>query len=405
VRQLDIALDPAFGGSKVLDVVSGRSFTVGSPEPSASAAPAATPLPPPPTPAPTPVVGVSGVEWADSPGTTIDGNVTMIVSLGGRFHALGSHYDGSLSTPAIWSSADGSAWVRTFLPRPDGSEHRYVGVSSLLSLEGRLVAIGAVSISDYAETVVWESADGRTWTEVDTGAFRGEGVAPTDASTGPSGIVVTTAKYIPTDDSVWRSRDGGRTWTEHRPAGEHVIVGPIVGTQQGYVLGGATADDEWGDTSHPAIWTSQDGTNWRAATVEGAGGRGAVVHVTVDGSGRWAAIGTLNDRTVIWRSADRERWTVTADLGSATVRYSSGYRLTGAPGGFIAFHATEPAVTWTSEDGVTWKSQEDSLFGRFAPAADIGWTEGIARIDERVMVVGGTLGSDGWLPWVGTIRR
>ena len=58
------------------------------------------------------------------------------------------------------------------------------------------------------------------------------------------------------------------------------------------------------------------GNSWVPASLEGSGGRGVVEQLAIDGSGRWVAIGTINDRIAVWRSIDRGvSWSVVANLG------------------------------------------------------------------------------------------
>jgi hypothetical protein len=290
----------------------------------------------------------------------------------------------------------------------------FVYVDQLAVVGDRLVAIGSIGINDYLEIVVWESIDGASWQEVDTGSFRTDGFRVRDVSATPGGLVAITHHYAAGTGSAWRSTDGGRTWTEHRPPGESLGVHAVVGTGRGVLVAGAVGEtNDIVSTSSPRIWHSSDGTSWTAASVEGSGGRGHVEQLTLDASGVWVATGMLNDRSVVWRSTDRGlTWGVVADLGAfGSGNFESGtrFRLTGAPGGFIAFGGSDPADIWTSPDGASWSVDASRRPSGVAEGVTIGWTSGIARVGDKVVVAGASYtdeGSpDGWLFWVGRIQR
>ena len=284
--------------------------------------------------------------------------------------------------------------------------------SELATVNGRLLAIGSVQINDYSEVVAWESSDGATWTEVDTGDFRTDGDLAVDLTTGPGGLVAITHQYVSGSGSAWRSADGGRTWTEHRPPGTDVAVLAAVGTTRGYLLAGAVNETyENPPTSSPRIWYSPDGqgTSWEEATLEGSADAGLVEQLTIDGSGRWVAIGMLNQRTTVWRSTDRGlSWQVTADLGAVDSSRTE-FRLAGAPDGFIAISRTDPAVTWTSPDGAAWSDGGSARPTGVADDASIAWARGIARIGDVIVVAGLPTPPSGpqgpWFSWIGQLTR
>ncbi|HYI65377.1 MAG TPA: hypothetical protein VEW95_00470 [Candidatus Limnocylindrales bacterium] len=389
------------------------------PTTSASAAqePSSVPSPDPSTPAASPVpeattapASVTGVAWSDQVGKVAPGRVYRVTAEGGRFYALGSEG----MTAVIWSSADGAAWQSVSLPFPRNWTREQVGfvyVDELAVVDGRLLAIGTVGINDYLEVVVWESTDGSSWQEVDTGAFRTEAFSVEDVSAGPGGLVVVTHQYQAGTGSAWRSTDGGSSWTEHRPPGDDLGVHAVVGTGSGYLVAGAVGETyDNVVTSSPRIWHSVDGTNWAVAGVEGSGGRGMVEQITVDGSGRWVATGTLDDRSVAWLSTDGGlTWTKAADIGPVAAASRAEFRLAGAPGGFIAFRATDPADIWTSPDGVSWTQHPTQRPSGVADGMNIGWTRGIGRVGDTVVVAGDSYSDTGspdeWLFWVGTIQR
>jgi len=349
--------------------------------------------------------------------------VSRVAAEGGVFYALGS----SGAEGVIWSSSDGVTWDRSDLPFPAASwgnrERDRVSYSAgeIVSVGGRLVVIGSIGIAglDYAEVVLWASTDGETWTEIPAGTFGADAYTVNDVSNGPGGLVVISERYPEGEDSAWRSTDGGQTWSEHRPRTEGAIfLNAVVGTASGYVAAGAEAPNWPSDPTSPRIWTSADGTNWQASTLEGSGGSGAIGQITVDGSGRWLAVGLLNDDRVVWRSSDGgATWDVTAGLGSVDPgsvdprQGTSDVLLTAARDGFIGFIGSDPAVTWTSEDGLTWEQASTPAPVAIAAIDEPFYSRGVARIGDSLIVVvqdrgAGFIGSnESAYAWIGSVQR
>jgi hypothetical protein len=384
----------------------------GSLLPSATAAPSDSPAPSTPAPTAPPQAAISGVAWDDTAGT-IDGSVYRVTAEGGLFYALGSL---DFDSAAVWSSSDGSTWRAFELPFPSewGPEPGSVLASNMASVDGRLVVVGTVSINDYLEPVVWESTDGIEWQEVDSGDFRLDAFNVLDVSAGPAELVAITHEYGAGSGSAWRSADGGRTWTEHTLPGDAPTATVVVGTTRGYLIGGAVGESYDAEvTSSPRIWHSPDGTgsSWQPASVEGSGGRGMVDQLAIDGSGRWVAIGTLNGRVVAWQSVDRGlSWAVVADLGVPDGSGRSGFRVVGAPDGFVAVSGSDPAVTWTSVDGASWQQGPPLHPGGVRDGLQLFWQPSIARIGDRVVVVGeahdpAAASERAWVAWAGVIVR
>jgi hypothetical protein len=140
-----------------------------------------------------------------------------VAATAGGFVAVGSH--GRL--PAGWTTPDGRTWSVADLPLPAGAT--------------------AAALQHVA-------ADGRTVVAA--------GVAQTRGGTVPYTV---------------RSADGGRTWTEAPlpvPAGT-AQVSAVVAADDGFTVAGT-----FGTTAGErdvVVWTSRDGTTWKAATPAGPG--------------------------------------------------------------------------------------------------------------------------------------
>jgi len=389
------------------------SASIGAPSPSATHAPTPAESPVPtastsetPTATTLPPAPLAGVAWGSAVAGGHEGFVRRITAEGDQFYALGALGDDAV----IWSSGDGRSWDVATLPFPASWEREapvFISASNLVASDGRLVAIGTVGALDNLNVVIWESTDGGSWREIDTGAFMAAAYSVLDVTAGPGGLVVVTHHYAGGTGSAWRSTDGGHTWTEHRPPGESVEAAAVVGTGAGYLIAGSTGADDMDTGGSPRIWGSDDGSAWTPLEIEGGDGEGRVNQLTVDGSGRWVAVGTLNGRAVAWRSEDGISWTIAADFRSDGPDTRGAFRLVGIPDGFLALDLSDPIVSWISGDGRGWTSSDQPMPTGLEGRA--GWGTGIARISDTVVVVGEDYGPDGagfgWFTWVGTIQR
>lgn len=345
------------------------------------------------------------VAWSDAVSPIGEGFVSRVTAEGGRYFALGV-LD---SDATIWSSDDALEWEAATLPFPASWEREapvFVSADHIVSSGDRLIAIGTVGALDNLNVVVWESSDGASWTEIDTGAFMVDAFNARDATVGPTGIVVVTNAYGEGTGSAWLSADGGRTWSESRPDAGRMSASAVVGTASTYLMAGLAYDDEFNPS--PRIWTSTDGMQWSPATVEGSDGSGGVDQLTVSGDGTWVATGSLDGRLVVWRSDDGFEWTVVHEFG---MEPEQGYRaawLAGIPAGFVAVDMNDGITTWTSTDGASWTATPVER----PTAPNEGTPEfatGVGRIGDRIVLAGGVTTPDDpagttWHVWMGTIE-
>jgi hypothetical protein len=144
----------------------------------------------------------------------------------------------------------------------------------------------------------------------------------------------------------------------------------VAATSDGFVAVGA-------DGTHPAVWTTPDGRNWRLADLPLPAGAMAATLQHVAAAGR-TVVATGVARTAAGpvpyaaRSADGgRRWTETAlPVPAGTAQVSA---VAAAGGGFTVtgtFGATagdRDVVVWTSRDGLTWKAATPAGSGLSAP--------------------------------------
>jgi hypothetical protein len=204
------------------------------------------------------------------------------------------------------------------------------------------------------------SADlGRRWERVATGfrSARLEAVVAGGPGLIAGGSIISGRRL---DGAIWTSTDG-RAWRRVTAASgfQDAGIGTLTAKDDGAFLAiGATCalESECGGTR---IWTSTDGSTWRAARTnlpQNASMSGAVA-----GGPGWLGAGSVGDltqsRPAVWSSADGISWT--AARGFENV---GGYLLGIAPSGagFVA-HGTavtgdsRTAAVWVSDDGLAWE--------------------------------------------------
>ena len=128
--------------------------------------------------------------------------------------------------------------------------------------------------SHGSRPAAWTTADGRTWTQGDLPLLAGatgavlQHVAADGRTVVAAGVAQTAAGQVP---FAARSADGGRTWTESAlpvPAGA-AQVSALTAANGSFTMTG-TFGARSGEQD-VVVWTSSDGTTWKAATPAGPG--------------------------------------------------------------------------------------------------------------------------------------
>jgi hypothetical protein len=255
-----------------------------------------------------------------------DGSQVMrsVVVGGPGLVAVGYGQSGDDFDAAVWTSADSATWSR--VPHDEdifgGNGNQFM--FDVVAGGPGFVAVGADVSGGDADTAIWTSADGLTWSRVphDEEVFGGEDVQRVWSVTvgGPGLVAVGVAGPSPdVDGAVWTSVDG-ETWTRV-PHDEAVFGGDGVQWMWSVVEGGpglvAVGYDESGadGDKEAAVWTSTDGEAWTrvpqdAAVFGGAGEQrmwgvaatdAGLVAVGADGSG-----GDFDG--AVWTSVDGISW-------------------------------------------------------------------------------------------------
>lgn len=239
----------------------------------------------------------------------------------GRWSALG----GSSVRRVVWTSTDGMTWIR----QPDSAASAFRGgdqVNAITRADSGFIAVGTAGGRGRARhAAAWTSADGRDWTRLPATAFptggggralRLDRVAARGITVVASGTVGKPAAAGGGREALWRSSDGGRTWTRltvPRPRGSAGPLGDVAAGPGGfYAVRDARVTGKLRKRLGPGrlalVLRSLDGLRWtpighirtpgyvRAARLAGS-------------SAALAALITVRDgRTLVFRSADGVVW-------------------------------------------------------------------------------------------------
>ena len=180
---------------------------------------------------------------------------------------------------AAWWSAGLTGWQRAAgadSGGADGAGDAVAGAggsSQMLAVTATMDGFLAVG-SHGSRPAAWTTPDGRTWSQADlplpagaTGAVL-QHVAADGRTVVAAGMAQTAAGQVP---FAARSADGGRTWTEAAlpvPAGTAQVSALVAADGSFTVTGmfGVRPGEQ-----DVVVWTSPDGTTWKAATPAGAG--------------------------------------------------------------------------------------------------------------------------------------
>lgn len=224
-----------------------------------------------------------------------------------------------------WYSVDGIAWERASVPPVpsdvypgDDGKTPQIYLSDVAGWGDRLVATGYAMLTsdgnfDHPVVVLWNSRDGRTWTDVPTPAD----VFPRDSSisdvtAGPDGFVAVgrVADGQEIAAAIWTSPDG-RDWLLHRPGPDGLVLNSVTAGASGYVAVGATMECDTDCSSREAVvMTSVDGETWVRVPsgpelrVDQPGDRGSAAGATMEDVVAWgtrfAALGEYDGEPTIW---------------------------------------------------------------------------------------------------------
>jgi hypothetical protein len=320
--------------------------------PSASPAPSAgeTPSPAPSSPA--------SAEWeaASVPDTNNASGIASIVRGGDGLIAIS--FDGGFGS-LVWTSADGRTWTDI---TPDGFES--IGIASVVEFDGMLVGVGRGNTIDIEteEAAVYLSEDGTEWRKVETAEpMVGQLI---DLVATDDGLYAVGG--VPGADSagIWHSADG-ESWERLGPDIEHAFLWSIAEGGPGLVAVGWRRDPD----PSAAVWTSVDGSEWTLSPdPEGYELFEGTDVVSLDGTLVMVGSSLASQGGRFWTSADGLEWRI-ADAPGLDEAYPR--TLVETASGLIAVGGGESmaGTAWISTDGLSWDLFGEPLDGSYFNSA------------------------------------
>jgi hypothetical protein len=249
--------------------------------------------------------------------------------LGGWYNPTVPEWDGRYTTNEVWSSADlGRTWelelAHASTPPSSGPDARWTGrhtVGWLTHVQDGVPYLYVIGGDIYDVTSdVWRSADGVAWERVaETSPWAGR-VLQMVASYGGDLYVMGGQTDIADPSTalqdVWRSSDGGVTWTQLPDApwpSRGMVYAPVEYDGRLWVCGGGTYADTGRRTFYNDVW-SFDGTTWTEVSANGAApwlGREYHNEFVYDGE-LWISSGYGADHANhddFWHTRDGVTWT------------------------------------------------------------------------------------------------
>ncbi len=249
---------------------------------------------------------------------------------------------------AVWTSQNARDWTsHPQLPELAGDK-----VTTLTATGSGFLAAGTNvpgGNAAKASPVVWLSASGTTWqrlgvTQLGLAAGNGRVLGITGAAANGATIVMDgTVAGAATASGVWRSANGGTTWTAVTvPAGggASATIAGLAPLRGGFV---AVRSAPEGGAAGAAVYTSANGTAWQqSAALRTADGSPLTLGPVSGGPGGAVVTGQAHGLDFAFLSPDGTTWTGTDPAGTATAEQVSGVALTAA--GQAVFSGTSTAT-------------------------------------------------------------
>lgn len=378
------------------------ALTPAFPTPSWAATPTLRPTPSPETTGPP--AGAIGLDWALIRRERWVGPGAIAVGPGGWVHLVAR--DGEIpNTPDVIWSPDLRSW-------------------SVVTPPGDVVACGdggALAASDSTWLLscggLFNSIDGRIWKTVRASGSQLVPVRQLRHIVSDGRTFVAYQGEYPADTSLWRSEDGS-SWTAVTLPGAPVVrVDALIARHTGgFVLAGRVAgsaeelreahDMQWYSLpGTEAIWTSTDGSAWTALELGSAFDGGRITGLAADGpGGGLVAVGYLgenledgvNQRSAVWRSSDFRAWQLLEGAAfDVVVPYIGDIRVAATAERWLLVAArpsedagsqsgmTQVGVTAGSDDGTTWWAIKPIML-----RADTYGIDAIVGTRNRLVILG-----------------
>jgi hypothetical protein len=249
---------------------------------------------------------------------------------------------------AVWTSQNAHDWlIHSQLPQLAGDK-----ITALTATASGFLAAGTNvpgGNAAKASPVVWLSANGTTWqrlgvTQLGLAAGNGRVLGITGAAANGGAIVMSgTVAGAATATGVWRSADGGSTWTPvtvPAGAGASATIAGLAPLRGGFV---AVRSAPEGGATGAAVYTSANGSSWQqSAALRTADGSPLTLGPLSGGPGGAVVTGQAHGLDIAFLSPDGTAWTGTDPAGTAAAEQVDGVALTAA--GQAVFSGTSRAT-------------------------------------------------------------
>jgi hypothetical protein len=268
-----------------------------------------------------------GAEQAPSGGQPAPGHPATLVAGGaGRWAAVGPH--------SVWTSGTGTSWT---LASDQGITPVQAG-DQVTVLRRTATGFLAAGHTAAGGPVVWTSADGTSWRRLGPAQLRlaapGGGAVGAITSAAVAGSTTVIAAGTAKGAAVWRSTNGGDTWSPVTVPASNGAAGPVAGLAAAGGTLVAIRPGQAGGQADAVAFTSANGRNWKfGATIRGPGGTALTVQ-NVSGGPNGAVISAASNGVVLaFTSANGGSWQGAGTLSNGTAGTVAG--LATASGGAI----------------------------------------------------------------------
>ncbi|MDD2715776.1 MAG: hypothetical protein PHW04_07785, partial [Candidatus Wallbacteria bacterium] len=230
----------------------------------------------------------------------------------------------------VWQSADGKNWTQ--VTADGGFTAR--SAAGLVSFDGKLWLIGGCITGGASRNDVWSSVDGITWTKECDAPFTSRFCHGTEVYANKiwvvGGYTTTNNTYL---KDVWNSSDG-KIWTQVSSQNPFSVRYGTCSSYNGRLW--LSCGKTYGDTTVADIWYTKDGVNWTQAYSTGLSPRYCHSMTPFNGS-LWIIAGStgttpyLNDTWSYYEAPVLGQLTVQLNPADA-VASGAGWRLTGESG-------------------------------------------------------------------------
>jgi hypothetical protein len=282
-----------------------------------------------------------------------------------RWYVVGAVFPpDSDSRPAVWSSADGRSWTSLVLRPVDYWAKRAV-LSSVACRDGEVAMVGAQSGGAHGNPRV------RTWYRRDDGVFV-DASAGFELYGGPSAVNVGSIAAGPdtwlivgnrtSGPAVWLSDDAtdfriveGAPHLSNDAESDAMALDQVYDGHGWTLVGGAHVPGRLARV--PMAWVSPDGETWQRQELPETDGYDDLQRVIRYGDGLLAA--GLRDRTFgVWRR-DSDQWTRGASFGAVIEDFRTAPSVSGlvAAGDVVLATVNDGShySLWASDDAAEWR--------------------------------------------------